>query len=137
MGYNPWPKTQPTTVAGTAGKGSDASVQNTKIRRALPPRLGVISAVYLRGGTAPMPFVKVRWVHDPSRESSWIPLEDHPMAIAQFYAARLEDLVSQFTVKVSYTNSSSRSGTAKIVGNAQADPDQIDPQIESSGVKLI
>ena len=137
MGYNPWPKTQTNTVAGRAGRTGDTTVQNSKIRRALPPRLGVVSAVYLKGGTQPIPFVKVKWYHDPTSESGWIPLEDHPMAIAQFYAARLEDLVNQYTVKVYYHSANSSSGVGRIVGNAQVDPEQVDPQIESSGVKLI
>jgi hypothetical protein len=137
MGYNPWPKTQTSTVAGRAGRTTDLTTQNSKVRRAMPVRLGVISAIYLKGGTQPIPFIKVKWVDDPSKESGWIPLEDHPMAIAQFYAAKLEDLVGQYTVKVQYHSENSSSGTAKIVGSVTIDPEQVDPQIESSGVKLI
>ena len=135
--YNPWPKTQSNTIAGKSSRVADTMGQNSKMRRALPTRNGIISAIKMQGGTEPIPFVKVKWNDSPDVESKWIPLEDHPMAIAQFYAAKLEDLVGQYTVRVHYVTESSSSGIAKIVGNVTVDSEQVNPQIESSGVKLI
>jgi hypothetical protein len=97
----------------------------------------VIVEVAKKAGATPLPFIKVRWIDDPDRVSGWIRLEEHPMTMGFMYASRLEDLVGQYTVKVYYQNPNSKAGVAKIVPNTKIDPDMYDPQLESSGVKIV
>lgn len=136
MAYNPWPKTQSTTVAGSAGRAQDAEVQGSKLKKFRAPRRGTIVQIYKKGGATSMPFVKVRWDDAMDITSGWIPLDEHPMMVAMTFAAKLEDLVGE-QVKVHFHNQNSSAGSAKIVSGRVVDTDLYDPQIESAGVKLI
>lgn len=136
MAYNPFPKTQSPTVAGRAGRVTDRSAQTTQ-QAQHPSRRGVIVQVLQKSGATSMPFVKVRWLDSPNTISGWIPLDEHPMSIATLYASRLEDLVGQYTVRVKFRSAHGSSGVAKIVPNKKVNPDEYDPQLVSTGVKIV
>lgn len=136
MTYNPWPKVQTTTTAGSAGRSQDAEVQSSTQKKFRAPRRGTIIEIYKKDGVTSLPFVKVRWDNEQDITSGWIPLDEHPMMMAMTFAAKLEDLVGE-QVKVHFHNQVSSTGSAKIVSNKIVDPDNYDPQVESAGVKLI
>jgi hypothetical protein len=96
----------------------------------------VIVDIKVINNTTQIPFVRLRWIDQPTRVSGWIPLEDHPDLIAMAYASNLKDLVGQYTVKVHRRSANSSAGIGRIVTHVDFDPDVYEPELPSSGVKL-
>lgn len=136
MPYNPHNSTQSGTIAGSSNRTNSHHVQVSQMKKALAPRYGSIIEVRMQGGTRATPFVRLRWIDQPTKESGWIPLEDHPNLISMVYAARLEDLIGNYTVKVTRRNANSSVGIGRIVANPTFSDDDYDTELPSSGVKI-
>ena len=136
MPYNPHNSSQSGSVIGASNRTNSHHIQVNQMKKALAPRYGTIIEVRMQGGTQPAPFVRVRWIDQPSKESGWIPLEDHPNLISMVYAAKLEDLIGNYTVKVTRRNANGSDGIGRIVADPTFSEDNYDLELPSSGVKI-
>jgi len=136
MVFNPTPMTgSPNTPGGVGKKRSDLQSGHSVVQRKHPYRYGTIIEVKKIGGATSVPYVRVRF-EDTGKESEWIPLQDHPMAIAQNYSSRLDDLVGNYRCKIETQTGNSSYGMATIVANREVDELNYDPDVEISGLRL-